>query len=212
MRILIITLWMQGSSGVNSVLWWDAVDSGGGRGWLLAAILRPTVAMNALVTHQLFFSKFSFGKRDPWYSWRGDFWRCVEKLTQAVPGLDVGGHKNPLLRSPPEWNMVDWQAELLSSECRAISKRDGLLFLTTLCQLGWHFLRTGLLSETLFLPNPSSSQMPDLHHDLKVLPTFPRLLFILQRSFLPPSKCLTCHQYYNSHPSWHLPLKGLELT
>lgn len=58
MRILFITLSMQGSGGVNNVLWWGAVDSGGGGGWLLAAILRPTAAVNALVTHQLLFLKF----------------------------------------------------------------------------------------------------------------------------------------------------------
>lgn len=76
----------------------------------------------------------------------GYFWTCVGKQTWVFPGLDVGGHKNPSFRSPPEQSTVDWQPELLSSEYSAISERDGLL----LHRLGWRFLRNGLLSEIVF--------------------------------------------------------------
>lgn len=154
MRILFLTLRMWGSSGVSNALWWGAVDSGGAR--MTTSCYSETNCSSECSGHPPApFSKISVRKRGAWDSWRGYFWTCVVKATGAVPGLDVGGHNNPPLRSPPTRNMVDWQPELLPSECGALSKRDGLLLPTTLHQLGWHFLRTGLLSETLFLPNPS---------------------------------------------------------
>lgn len=180
MRFLFITLRMRGSSRVNNVLWWGTVDSGGGGGCRLAAILRPAAAVKVLVAHQLLFLKFP--SEEELHGIHGG--TCMEKSTWAVAGLDLGGHKNPWLRSP-EWNTVDWQPELLPSDCGALSKRDGLLLLTTFH--GWlTFSQNWAIIRDFFFFNPSrlttsSSQVSDLHHGLKVLSNFSRLLSILHR-------------------------------
>lgn len=160
-----------------------------GLGWLLAAILRPTAAVNALVTHQLLFLKFPsereahgiHGGATSEHAW----WRRPGQF-QGLTLVAIIIHLSDLL---PHGT---WLTDSLS--CCLLSVGPFLK------EMGYFCPRLSINSVDIFselvyyqrlffypiLLSSSSSQVSDLHHGLKVLPTFSRLLFILHRPFFSP--------------------------
>lgn len=105
-RILCNSFRMLGYSRGNDVLWCGVGGSRGG----MAAILRPTAAMNVLVHPPSPFSKFTLRMRGPWDPWRGYFWTCMGSSSKTWPWWPI----HCSVSSPG--SVGDWQLELLPSE------------------------------------------------------------------------------------------------
>lgn len=171
----------------NNVPRWGAVDSRGGRGWLLAAVLRPTTAMSTLAHPPTPFSNFSLRKRGPCDPGRGYFWTWWRSRHGQFQGLTVVAMKmhcsdfqrRAWLRTAccqsPGINAVPFLKE--------VELCHGWFLLRTLHQPGWNFLELScnqrlFFSHLIFL-FPCSSQVSVLHDALKVLPTFSTYLLRL---------------------------------